>query len=471
MTIVFNHPSLESENRYPKCLSNARPQPDCISNLLLKRKANEKPKRDRVKDKDFPTHLMDGAYFPLIHLPHSDNAKAMVDKMAVQVAKAVGRKNKPTEPFKAALGALIHDLLHLEGRDRDTYGYRQMKPECFTGAHISFRGYTDCIYGLHSAGFTFYEEGDPDWEGGNPFSTRTKARATLLVYAAGYGITPASLADHFEQRPPAAVIRDPIVLKTAKTFTRDGERMRFDPTHPKAMQYAYEVNVLNAYFAKQKLTNASHYAFQRVFSRGDLEGWDFSIGGRLYSVGGVNYQQVPSTKRQSILINGEASVEVDLKASHITILHYLAGVSLPDRRDIYDFGEYPRDVVKAFINATLGYSTFHKKWSKGVVDDLEENKDIDLKVYDFNAVKAATLEAVPILQTWDNSDFRWGDLQYAESESMIAAILELALVHDVPAYPLHDSLRVPVSKKELVKRVMRKSFVEHLGFEPILEEK
>jgi len=114
---------------------------------------------------------MDGAYFELIHIPYSDESKAMVDDLVVIVGKAAGRKNKPTLSFKKALGALIHDLLALQATDTDHYGYRRMTPEAFTGSHIPHRGFTDCIHGLRGAGYTFYEEGQKDWQGDNSFCT------------------------------------------------------------------------------------------------------------------------------------------------------------------------------------------------------------------------------------------------------------------------------------------------------------
>jgi hypothetical protein len=352
-----------------------------------------------------------------------------------------------------------------------------MKPECFTGTHTSYRGYTDCIYGLHSAGFSFYEEGGKDWIGDNSFSTRTKARPRLLAYVAGYGITPANLADHFEHLPPVAAIRDPIVLKTAKTYkgnkVKKGVRMRFDKNHPTAIRYGEQVNYLNAYWTRQTITNATHYAFQRVFARGDIDGGKFDKGGRLYGIGGSTLQGMPAENRKAILFNGERTVEVDVKASHITILHRLTNTPMPNRSDLYDFGDFPRAVIKSFITATLGHGTFHTDWPEETVRVAKKKSEVKLNLrdYDFTAVKKATLIAIPLLKDWPDSPIRWGDLQFRESEPMIASAIELAEVYDIPAYPVHDSLRVPVSKVDIVKKVMRKQFLHYLSFDPILEVK
>lgn len=348
-----------------------------------------------------------------------------------------------------------------------------MKPECFTGLHISYRGFSDCVHGLRVAGLTDYEKGEKDWKGDKSFATRSKANADLLAYAAGYGITPANLIDHFEHLPAAASIPDPIVLKTAKTYIKEGVRMRFDRNHSTAIRYAEQVDFINAYWAKQRLTNATHYAFQRVFARGDIDGANLDKGGRLYGIGGSTLQGMPAEERKAILINGEPTVEVDVKASHITILHRLTNTPMPNRPDLYDFSDFPRAVIKAFITASLGYGAFHADWPEETVETAKrKSKDkLDLQKYDFNAVKEATLIAIPLLQDWPNCKIRWGDLQFRESEPMIASVVELATVYDIPAYPIHDSLRVPVSKVEIVKTVMQQQFQRYLGLKPMLDIK
>lgn len=482
MDIIKSLPHAVNENRFPNCLHNSSSHSNSLfhsylQSYLFKKKREAKPKRGRVKDKSFNTHLMDGVYFALVHVPYSDESKAMVDDLAVIVGKAAGRKNKPTLSFKKALGALIHDLLALQIRNTDCYGYRRMTQGSFTGSHIPHRGFTDCIHGLRDAGYTFYEEGQKDWQGDNSFCTRSKAKPELLAYVAGYGITPANLGDHFELLPPAASIPDPIVLKTAKVYTPKGEkkgvRMQFDKTDPKAVLYAEQVNFLNAYWAKQTIVGARHYAFQRSFARGDIDGGNLDKGARLYGIGGVTLQAMPADERKAILFNGEPTVEVDVKASHITILHYLTNTTMPNRPDLYDFGDAPRAVNKAFVTATLGHTKFHKDWPEEAVRVMKDPRKggIDLTQYDFKAVKKAAIKALPVLKGWTKSKVRWGDLQFRESEPMIAAAIELAEFYDIPAYPVHDSLRVPVSKVDIVKEVMRKQFLHYLGFEPTLEVK
>ena len=61
---------------------------------------------------------------------------------------------------------------------------------------------------------------------------------------------------------------------------------------------------------------------------------DFNSGGRLYVTGG-SYQTIPSQTRHMITIDGKVTAEVDIKGSHISILHTMAGSRLLKGYDPY----------------------------------------------------------------------------------------------------------------------------------------
>lgn len=63
------------------------------------------------------------------------------------------------------------------------------------------------------------------------------------------------------------------------------------------------------------------------------------------------------------------------------------------------------------------------------------------------------------------------NLHYEESEIMLAAMEELAFVYGVPSLPIHDSLRVPVSKKGLAVEVIRSTFLSRTGMIPVISFK
>lgn len=62
---------------------------------------------------------------------------------------------------------------------------------------------------------------------------------------------------------------------------------------------------------------------------------DFEHGGRLYT-SGHSYQGVFASMRKDITINGHPTAEVDIKGSHISILHTMCNSRLLDGYDVYD---------------------------------------------------------------------------------------------------------------------------------------
>ncbi len=61
---------------------------------------------------------------------------------------------------------------------------------------------------------------------------------------------------------------------------------------------------------------------------------DFTKGGRAYTMG-MSYQNIPTELRKKILINGKKTAEVDIKGSHISILHTMVGSKLFKGYDPY----------------------------------------------------------------------------------------------------------------------------------------
>lgn len=84
---------------------------------------------------------------------------------------------------------------------------------------------------------------------------------------------------------------------------------------------------------------------------------DFNNGGRLYTSGN-SYQGVFAHSRKRITINGNKTAEVDIKGSHISILHTMCNSLMLDGYDPYDIpmdgvAEYDRDKMAfmlCFVN-------------------------------------------------------------------------------------------------------------------------
>ena len=104
------------------------------------------------------------------------------------------------------------------------------------------------------------------------------------------------------------------------------------------------------------------------------------LGGRWTAVGKEGVYQTMSERERpaQITINGSPVVEVDVTASHLSIMHGLLGLPLP-ADDPYGFPEVPHKVAKAWITATLGKGSSVKRWSARTVNDNPELTDHDPK--------------------------------------------------------------------------------------------
>src|SRR5690606_23928169 len=102
---------------------------------------------------------------------------------------------------------------------------------------------------------------------------------------------------------------------------------------------------------------------RRIFAHGDDPQHGWRQGGRLYAVGASPYQTVKREQRSGITINGKATCELDIRASHLTIL---AGLGHVPRfhDDPYVIADLPRPVVKRWVNMTLSHGKRHARWPK-----------------------------------------------------------------------------------------------------------
>ncbi|MCD2316386.1 hypothetical protein LQ954_09515 [Sphingomonas sp. IC-11] len=425
-----------------------------------------------------PKIIGKGVYFGFNHEPKTEKAKRFISALAKHAIRGTDKTYNPSRSFETALGAFVAELLAIVADDEISYGYHVMNPAAFTKAGVGYKPFRSVVQGMYEFRLIEYQRGYREHTGSDAKAQAARFRATdrLLEMAAGYGITANNAHCHFGFRMRPTSIRNPVILKSARTFARDPQSMGVDLADPKAKQIAGRVNELNGFFAKQEITPSCHYAFVRMFSCGDQSAFDWDQGGRLYSVGFGNYQQLPGKPKKGhlfcrgdIRINGEETIELDIKASHLTILHAVAGIPLPNHPDPYIIPGFDRGVVKAFVTMVLGYTKFHRDWTDAAIATYEKKTGKDLTAYPFRAVKDAVLDAVPLLKGWPDSVIRWGDLQYIESEAVIDTVYALAFEHGVPALPVHDSIIVPGRYKALAVKVLSEKFAAYVGVRPTIE--
>ncbi len=268
----------------------------------------------------------------------------------------------------------------------------------------------------------------------------------------------------------------PVIVRGKRQFWDQedkGKKLPIINTDPAYRAAAEQVNRINAYMAPQLITGCKHDGFIRIFNHGDQPGFAYNMGGRLYSkASGVSYQNMEKHNRHDMRINGEPVVELDLRASFLTILYAQRGIAPDPLIDPYTFGPIPREVTKAWIAMTLGYDRFHSNWSVETGAKLLENEGINLREeYPIDTVRAAVIDEHPILHGWPNSTVRWQNLQYLESSAIIDAVEALGLRHGITALPLHDALLVQRSNIDTASEVLADAFRERIGVAPVLKIK
>lgn len=447
------------------------------------------------------TNMEDDIYLSLSFLTKSHESIKFIESL-LETLRKEGVKSDKNNLLKA-LSNIAVGMMRAKASSKTDYAYRQMSTASFTGMNVGHMPFKAAIDGLVSAGLIkIVEASKPAVESAfDPaMARRFQGKSKFFELATLHGIDPKEWDQHFESLPMPSSVRNPIILRTDSPYVEAGikgkvkkrpENMKIDPAAPFVISEGKRINEINAYLSRQDIQPVYKVqGFQRIFSNGNIPGFNWNAGGRLYAVGG-GYQQDSSDDRLKMTINGEAVVEIDIRASHLTILHALKGVPLPNG-DPYDRPGFPRHVVKSWVAMTLGHDKLPgNKWSltakstyaKKFCEFRKENKEKEelcrtvckggclQKKHPMAKVGPQIAKFFPILADWDASPWRWSDFQFLESQAIIDTVHTLAMTHDVPALPVHDSIIVPVSKQEVAEKTLSDAFYEHVGVMPVLSVK
>lgn len=415
--------------------------------------------------------------------PYSPNALMLTNYIATLLHLKLGRRNKITPEIIQAVGAMISDLFAnaIEGEER--YGYRSIGLPTFTGMTVGYKPLKAVMDAMESLNLLEVIRGDRGSLKGRTKerdATRFRAKPSLLEMALAYGVTPGNWSSHFKQMPRLSRVAHPILLRSSSEIfyghKLPGTAMKVDKALPVVQRLAEQVHDINRFMARQELHlgNYRHRYFQRIFGQGEQLGRDYTKGGRLYSPGKDSYQQMPSLERAVIRINGEATVEVDIGSSFITIYRVLTNTSFDPEADAYDIPGIPRFVAKSWVVMTFGHDRYHSKWPAKIKAKYKAQglgSGNLQKDHPIGRTRDLILAALPELKAWPDSHIRWGDLQYVESCALIETVHTLAVQYGVPALPVHDSIRVPVPAQDLATRVLSDAFYNHVGVRPVIKAK
>lgn len=386
------------------------------------------------------------------------------------------RGKKALEKYRRATGAVIADLMLGFRREKSPLSYRTLSPATFTDSPVSYRNFKSIINTLERLGLVFkaaqgFYRREIILSGQ---ATRYGINTLLLEIAADFEITPANIDKHFACELP----RTPLVLHSAKErhdwkhslgryrpFTGK-KRVRFEPTN-QTRKLEAEVTELNEFFSGFKLEGGTHRGYRRIFNLGIPEGYRWNKGGRLYSVGEENYQMLPADERALMRINGELVVELDIRASFLTILYAQRGRALDLSTDPYELQGIKRNVIKQWVVLTLGHDTYHRSWPKALKNSFFEDTGYKLqKVHPIKTVRDAVLSKHPVIAKCQNHQTDIFDLMYLEAEAMMRAMLQLKRAYGIPSLTVHDSIIVRERDVCAAAEAVTRNFKSVCGVEP-----
>jgi hypothetical protein len=418
-----------------------------------------------------PDQLSEARWLGLSAVPASPGAVALVTEVAALVVhheatsgtRQTTRRQSGLDKLRSAVSAIVGGLLRRWGRDNPEPVFRSRTPGDFSGGLVGARQFLAACEALVELGLVRqsrsirYGSGIV-WDGSGEYFHGKAPRlwpAQALLDAAGrHGVVPASLADGFKDiyptKPPA--VPKPLQMFALKTSPR-AERAPI-PVHagdPEAVRLKDVVDHYNTWIAEHDIGGCLPPRLKRVFTA------TWALGGRWYAVGNEgNYQMMRERERLArITIGGETVAEVDVQASHLSIMHGLLGLPLPEG-DLYRFPDVPRWVAKVWITATLGKGSPVARWAPAATKGNPDLADHDPKQvgriicerYPFLRCPADAVATPAGLDKLDDIGPRTKLLTHRlmaiEAQALTGAMGYLE--HwGVLALPMHDGLIIPVS--------------------------
>jgi hypothetical protein len=194
--------------------------------------------------------------------------------------------------------------------------------------------------------------------------------------------------------------------------------------------------------------------------------------GRIYALGAKSYQR--RKDRTNILIDGGATGEVDISASHLTAYLAMKGfqlrcklpfsISLDDLGDLYGIEGFPRHVIKIAVMLILGKGSIHGVHSWYQAEDYPE----ECNRYDIQEVIAAIVRRYSILREITPQD--QATIVFKESQAVLATVLALK-ERNVVALPTHDSILVPLHALDMTRDLLMENYKKEFGAVPKVKTK
>ena len=426
--------------------------------------------------------IADARFMGLMCPPASPEARALVADIINIIEQAEkrqrARKAEDKAAFRSAVGLITGDLLIAMEVKEYGWSYHGLSPAAFDDRPVGYKTFKPIVETMEALGLIaiskgqnikaphFNEEAALSFYPG--FASRFRPTKVLVSMARASGVGEGQAREHFIYQLPKKVIE--VRTKSTKAFGRKatGKRMKFEHTE-KSRAMEADVKSLNKFLAGFELEGGSFSGYRRLFSNGDIEGFDFQWGGRLYGSGDLVYQTIKKIERQKMTIGGEEVVEIDINASYLTILHGISGHPLPNSDDLYAVGGYNRVIVKAWITATIGHHGFHTKWPDNAIKEIKAAGIERPKKMTVTSLQPVILDHFPMLAEWPSQKVTWADLMFTESEIMIGTMLELMHSYGIACFSIHDSIIVCKSDQRIAMETLKDQFFRWTSIEPRLK--
>lgn len=410
-------------------------------------------------------NVLNAAHMASLRLiPCSDAVSEAVDDLLEQTVsfrktqepKSRMPKQKDLGTLRSTIEALVGDLLEASmNKKAEGWCWRLSDRNGFGNTRATTRHY-DTLYKWWplmnlmdvAKGFSVPEEFD-----GQPFRSKraTKARASrlratphLLRKLAECGITPESMALHFKRDWKT---EEPIQLRASKLLGQSkGDRIKYTKT-PYTDRLEQEVKEINQFLADWEYSHCAPPVLYRVFNDGNKVGYEWDRGGR-FQTGKGGYLGLPKKVRNAMQINGEVTVQIDVSACQLTMLHGLFGLIFETGTDLYSIGEMDREEVKDIVNHIVGLGRLPKTGD--------------------SASRARVLARFPFLRDLEKRRWDTLSLQAIESNIMCRTLLTLKREHQIPALQVFDCLIVRQSDVQVSCDVFGQTFFNELGVWPTL---
>ena len=388
------------------------------------------------------------------------------------------RRRRATDQFafELAVDLITADLLFGYFGKRSSWVYRSLHRESFKGEPVKADTFNAVIGSLLTLGLVEQHKGGNH---SNPFKTtdgkpnfvpglasRFRATHYFIEIAAAAGLMQGTLRRHYELQMPNKVIKLTKQSVGSGPNKLKGRTQIFQHTE-RTLAMAAEVKAINAYLNRQRYEGGIFSGLRRIFNEADAPGFKWDRGGRLYAVGDESYQMMKKRDRLSMRINGEPVVELDVNASFLRVFASMVDSPLPSGNDIYVGGGIHRDVIKAWVTATLGHKGFHKRWPVRLAQDLRDKGHLTDRGPTMKQTEEAACDLLPVMRLWPQSGLSWSKLMFKESESMLFAIRRLIFEEDTPCLPVHDSLIVPASAERRGLAALEAGFLYNSIYAPV----